>query len=262
MSKPTPPWQSRSQLLLKRPLTDNAIIELGQHVLAAVAALLEHARTVYYAVMLSGYACPTCGGPLAMVREGRCRCSSCARGFDPTIAFQTCSTCGGRLRIRVGRYECRQCGAPIRSHFLFDGLVFDAAYFRQKMTESRERKQERRERVRLMLAESRSAAADVSPAELDSIPGLTAALNELTRGIDPPHRVEVREEFDLRRYEAHVQAHCGPIAVSLEEIPPLSNDAQHDLVWRFIAVIFLAHTGVIGIWQEGRSILVIKRETH
>ena len=261
MTKPTPQWQTRCQQLLKRPLTDNAIIELGQHLLVAVAALLEHARVMYHAVMLSGYACPTCSGPLTMVSEGRCRCVGCAREFDPTIAFQTCSTCGGRPRVRVRRYECRQCGAPVRSHFLFDGLVFDAAYFRQKMAESRQRKQERRERVRLMLAESRSPAADVFPAELDSVPGLTAALDELTRGTDSPHRVETHEEFDLRRYEAHVQAHCGPIAISLEEIPSLNDDAQHDLVWRFIAVIFLAHAGLIGVWQEGRSILVIKRET-
>ena len=212
--------------------------------------------------MLSGYACPTCNGPLTMLRDSRCRCSSCTHEFDPTIAFQACLTCGGRPRVRIRRYECCQCRAEIVSRFLFDGLVFDATYFRQKMAESRERKQERCERVRRMLAESRSPAADVFPADLDSVPGLAAALDELTRGLDPPHRVEAREEFDLRRYEAHVQAHCGPIAVSLEEIPPLNDDARYDLVWRFIAVIFLAHAGLIGVWQEGRSILVIKRETH
>ena len=41
----------------------------------------------------------------------------------------------------------------------------------------------------------------------------------------------------------------GPL--SLEDIPPLSEDARNDRIWRFIALIFLAHAGVIDIWQDG-----------
>jgi len=33
-------------------------------------------------------------------------------------------------------------------------------------------------------------------------------------------------------------------------------------VRRFIAVIFLAHAGVIDIWQEGQEIMVIKHEAN
>ena len=262
MITPTPPWQTRSRQILKGPLTDHTIIELGQHLLDAVATLVAHARTLYYAVMLSGYACPQCGGLLTMVREGRCRCRGCTHEFDPTIAFQTCSTCSGQLRLRIRRYECRQCGTPVRSHFLFDGLVFDAAYFRQKMAESRARKQERRERVRKMLADSRSPAAELPPAELEGLAALQTALDELTRAVASRQPAASPPEFDLHRYERHLQAHCSHGPVTLAEIPPLIEDARRDLVYRFIALIFLAHAGSIRIWQEGRDILVIHRETH
>ncbi len=69
-------------------------------------------------------------------------------------------------------------------------------------------------------------------------------------------------EFDLRRYEMHVNAHISQSPSSLEDIPPLSEDARNDRIWRFIALIFLAHAGVIDIWQDGPTIMVIKRETN
>jgi hypothetical protein len=48
--------------------------------------------------------------------------------------------------------------------------------------------------------------------------------------------------------------------VGLTEISPLSENLSKDLIWRFIAVIFLAHAGVVYIWQEGRDIMVKKQE--
>lgn len=51
------------------------------------------------------------------------------------------------------RYECAGCGTEIASRFVFDGLVFDANYFGQRMAEHRRRRREQRERVRQMLAE-------------------------------------------------------------------------------------------------------------
>ena len=57
------------------------------------------------------------------------------------------------------------------------------------------------------------------------------------------------------------QAHIGDFPVSLAEIPPLSAEPKKDLIWRFIAVIFLAHAGVVDAWQEGVNIMVIKHET-
>jgi len=99
-------------------------------------------------------------------------------------------------------------------------------------------------------------------ADLDSVPGLLDALNKLTAGVDEPFAIESRDQFDLRHYESHIQAHIQDFPLSLGEIPPLSENARKDLIWRFIAVIFLAHAGTIDIWQEGQAIMVIKHEVN
>ena len=262
MDPQTAACQMRNRLLFERPRANASMIELVQHLLAAVAELMERARTLFYAVMLSGHACPGCGGRLAMIREGHCRCAGCAREFDPTIAFQECSACGGRLRVRIRRYECHLCGAPVRSHFLFDGLVFDAAYFRDKMAEHRKRKRAQRERVRQMLAANRSPIAEIGPAELEEFAALQAALDEMTRSVESPAAATKASEFDLHRYERHVEAQCRGCVIALTDIPPLIKDPHRDVIYRFIALIFLAHTGVVRVWQEGRDILVTHRETH
>ena len=239
-----------------------SIIEQAFALAEAVDRFREQARRYYYLVMLSGHACPQCSGSLEMTQEGRCRCCACDRELDPTVEFQRCSICGGQPRVSVRRYSCRQCGADVPSRFLFDGLVFDTEYFRQRMAESRERKQELREQVRQMLAESRSGVIQLPAAELEAVPGLIDALNALAGGVELPVVLEQTPRFSLSRYEAHIQAHIGPITLSLEQIPPLSENRRLDRIWRFIAIIFMAHAGILDAWQEGPTIMVIQRETN
>jgi hypothetical protein len=143
---------------------------------------------------------------------------------------------------------------------VFDGLVFDAGYFRRKMAEHRERKREQTERVRQMLAESRSGAIQPLPVDLSAIPGLAVALNSLVSEHEVPFAWQRRSNFDLARYESHVQAHIGPMALTLDEIPPLGKDRRLDRIWRFIAIVFLAHAGVLHVWQDGPDVMVIQRE--
>ena len=238
------------------------MIALADHLLAAVARFAERARRFFYAVALLGNRCPDCSGVLTMAGEGRCRCLACHRQFDPTVAFQRCSSCGGRPAIRVRRYRCGQCGQDVPSRFLFDGQVFDADYFRAKMAEHRERKRRRREQLREMLAKSRSDGIEPQPADLDAVPGLVEAINGLTGRLDLPIPLPRGGEFDLQRYQDHVRAHLGPEAIRLDHIPPLTEDPRRDLVWRFIAVIFLAHAGLADATQTGQTIMVIQRETH
>ena len=237
------------------------IIEQAFALAEAVDRFREQARRYYYQVMLSGHVCPQCGGGLEMTQEGRCRCVICGCEMDPTVAFQRCSICGGSPGLFVRRYSCRQCGADVPSRFLFDGLVFDAEYFRQKMSESRQHKQELRERVRQMLAESRSGAINLPPAELASMPGLLNALDALTGSSDPQGALELLPRFSLSSYEAHIQANIGLIALSLEQIPSLSENRRLDRIWLFIAIIFMAHAGILNVWQEGPTIMVTQRET-
>ncbi|MCP4612985.1 MAG: hypothetical protein GY845_30190 [Planctomycetes bacterium] len=238
------------------------IIKLAFEMTAAVQRYVDKVRRFYYWVMLLGYCCPGCGGSLAMVAEGRCKCTCCQNELDPTMTFQRCSACGSASVLRLRRYQCRNCGGDIASKFLFDGTVFDADYFRQKMSESRLQKKQQHERVRQMLAESRSASLPLQPVDLNSVPGLVDALNGLTAGLDTAAAIESHDQFDLKRYETHIQAHVRHFPVNLLDIPPLREDARKDLIWRFVAVIFLAHTGIIDIWQDGQDIMVIKHETN
>jgi hypothetical protein len=227
----------------------------------AVGRLAEQARWYYYQVTLSRHACPSCGGSLLMVGEGRCECQTCRDHFDPTIAFQVCQACGGRPALRIRRYQCDTCGEKIVSRFLFDGLVFDAEYFRQKMAEHRRQKAELRERVRQMLAGTRSVPVLMPAAELEGMPDLLNALAGLTSGNAVPFTAWSAKGFDLERYQAHVLAHIGPIPVDLAKIPPLSEDRRLDLVRRFLAILFMAQSGLIHIWQEGQTIWVKQHET-
>lgn len=228
----------------------------------AMEVLSEKARRFFYRVMLIGHRCPKCKGSLVMASEGMCRCVSCGKEFDPTVGFQRCPQCGGVPVLRVRRYQCRDCGGDVISKFLFDGLVFDPDYFRQRMAESRQRRKEQRERVRQMLAERRSAELPLDYADLGSVPDLVDALNALTAGMDETIAIGAAEEFNLKAYESHVRAHIQGFPVSLTDIPPLSEHPKKDLIWRFIAVIFLAHAGVIDVWQDGRDVMVKKHEAN
>ena len=236
------------------------IIKLAFNMSAAVQEFVEKVRRFYYWVILLGYRCPRCNGSLIMLAEGRCKCNHCQKELDPTVTFQRCPACSGTPVLRVRRYQCRNCGGDITSKFLFNGIVFNPDYFRQKMSESRQRKKEQRERVRQMLAESRSANLQLPQVDLDAMPGLVDALNGLTSGLEAEFIVAPREQFDLKRYERHIQAHIQDFPVNLLDIPPLSEDARKDLIWRFIAVLFLAHTGIIDIWQDEQDIMVIKHD--
>ncbi len=233
---------------------------LASEIAEAVEAFMQKARGFFYIVMLLGHRCPRCDGLLTMVSEGKCRCVSCSKEFDPTMAFQRCPVCGGIPVLRVRRYQCKDCGGDIESHFLFDGLVFDADYFRTKMAESKQRKQEQRDHVRQMLAESRSADLALDHADLSSVPGLLEALNALTAGLDEGVAAECRGQFNLRLYESHIQAHLRDYPLNLAGMPPLGENLRKDLIWRFIAVIFLAHAGIVDIWQDGQEIMVMRHE--
>ncbi|MBK8269888.1 MAG: hypothetical protein IPK83_16990 [Planctomycetes bacterium] len=159
------------------------------------------------------------------------------------------------------RYVCGGCGGEIRSQFLFDGLVFDAEYFRQKMAEHRERKAELRERVQAMLAGTRSGAVEVGSLIGGDHAGLFAALDVMTLESFAVFAPQLRDRFDLSRYQTHIQAHLQTIPINLNQIPPLSENTRLDRIWRFIAVIFLAHAGHARVWQEGDTILLTLNET-
>ena len=218
------------------------------------------AKSYFYNVMLLGYRCPQCSGGLEMLAEGRCRCIGCSCELDPTATFQRCPACGGTPVLSVRRYQCQSCGSDISSMFLFDGLVFDKEYFRKKIAESRQRKKQQKERVRKMLLECRSADLSLPYVDFGAVPGLTEALNSLTSGIVEDMAREGHAEFDLNLYERHIQAHIQDFPIELHDIPSLTENVRRDLIWRFIAVVFLCHMGVVDIEQQQERIMVVKHE--
>jgi hypothetical protein len=224
----------------------------------AVKRFVTRAKQFYYLVMLFGCRCTKCNGSLTMIAEDRCKCGSCRYEFDPTVEFQRCSACGGVPVLRVRRYQCKKCGSDIHSVFLFDGTVFDARYFCAKMAESRQRKKQQRQRVREMLAECRSEPLALEAADLDSVPGLVEALNNLTGGLEISVPVELKGKFDLNRYQSHVKSCLEAGPRSLRQIPPLIANLRMDLIWRFIAVIFLEQARSVTIRQQGQTIWVMK----
>jgi hypothetical protein len=236
------------------------IVRQALCLLEAVSGFAGRARQLYYAIVLLGHTCPACGGRLVMVREGCCRCSSCEALLDPTLSFQRCTACGGQPVIVARSYRCGRCKERIVSRFQFFGTAFDAEYFRRKMAESRQRKREQRRRVREMLAGTRSDSLVPLPADLHSAPGLVEALDGLAAGIGEAAAWAPQPSFDLRRYQRHLRAHIGDFPISLEEMPSLQEDARKDLIWRFVAAVFMAHAGLIAIWQEGSEVMVSQHE--
>ena len=236
------------------------MINLAMDMMAVVETLKQNVKAFFYQMVLLNHACPKCQGTLTMVGEGSCRCDACRYEFDPTIAFQSCLTCGGHLKLNTRRYQCKKCGGDVTSRFLFDGLIFDRDYFKAKMSESRQRKQEQRERVRQMLAESRSETLTLESGDLSSVPGLVDALNSLTQGMDEKVLVALKARFDLARYQEHIKSHLNLEPVSLREIPPLIDNSRLDLIWTFVAVIFLLQQATVKVRGQDNDIWVMSIE--
>lgn len=209
-------------------------------------------------LVLLGYRCRKCNGKLSMTGESRCCCQNCKQEFDPTVAFQRCSACGGIPVLRVRRYYCEGCDNEITSRFVFETLPFEREYFKQKMAESRQRKKEKLQQVREMLAQSRSDSLAFGAVDLDSVPGLLTALNSLTQGIDESMLLELKGKFDLSRYQSHIKAHIKDFEIDLRGIPAIMENKRKDLIWRFIAAIFLEHEQEIEIRQDGETLWVMK----
>ena len=257
---------------MKRPMIN--IIDRARQLEQAVADLRNHAKRFYYEVMLLGHRCPACRSEMVMMKEGLCGCTRCPHQCDPTLTFQRCLACGGTPHLKVSRYRCSDCDGDIPSRFLFDGIVYDRDYFRIKMAESRMRSQEQqaeRHEVSVMHTVPRSNATIPPPIDLESVPGLTEALDGLSASAraEATMWLELARDmgangFDLSRYETHLQAHIGPIEVCFDDIPALNADRPRlDRIWRFIAMIFLAHGGYLAMYQEDQEIWVkSKNETH
>lgn len=230
-----------------RMLQDAFLIE------ECVARLMEKVRWLCYAVALFQKECPECGSPsLHMLRDSWCRCSACGHECDPTLRFQRCPDCDSRLAKQVYHYWCPHCRQAVRSFYTFDAKVFDPAYFREMMRESRRRKLARVEELKALLAGSRS-----SPSEPDC--PMDTGLTELQTDLDRVVAIPVAlfrdaflkpPTFDIDLYRRHIAELVEGCVVSFDGISALIQDARLDRVFRFIAVVFMDQEGVLEIQQE------------
>jgi len=157
--------------------SDNPLISGIARVLSRVSDFKETARAYYFEVILSPYRCPDCNGMLQMTSQNQCSCS-CGKTFDPTLIFQQSSCCSARLVRRTLHYACLRCHQTVPSRFFFDERLFDKGYFREMMQEARARERRKKEELKAILAGSRSDTLILLKEPcLDSIPGLTEALN-------------------------------------------------------------------------------------
>ena len=152
--------------------------------------------------------------------------------------------------------------------FIFDERVFDSAYFREMMRESRARAKQRREEIGRFLSEARSGTLLLTEEPvLESINGLLEDLDVFVqRGSEdvPACGFEPRQEFSMALYRDHILASLGWDAISFSGIPPMSEESRRDRAWRFITLVFMQNERVVDLIQEGDNIWVqrLQNEAH
>ena len=222
-----------------------------------IAHFKEQVKDFYFRVLLSQYECPECGGELAMIGPSQCACS-CGNIFDPTLAFQQSACCGARLVRKIFHYACSKCNQTVQSRFLIDERIFDAAYFREMMRESRARSRRKREEVRRLLAGSRSGPISFMEGPcLESLPGLAAALDDfIGTEMTDACAFAPKAGFRMADYRNHILSLLGVGSRLFSDIAPLMDDCRRDKIWRFITLIFMAQDREVELTQYGKDILV------
>lgn len=235
----------------------------------AVGVLRGETRDYFYRLALHGLLCPWCQSPnLFMLREGRFRCQDCGQAGDPTIKLQRCPTCDGRPTLALRRYHCQQCGEEIISRFLYDGIVYDPDYFREKMAECRVRKQHDRREANEQQATRAWQRSQHSHCEvvidLDRAPGLTDALNALVGGAPVEQVAWVRDAFDLAAYERHIMQTIEPEEEwDMLRFPAMAQPVDRlERIRLFIACLFLEQAGLLILEQRFSTLWVRRREAH
>lgn len=225
----------------------------------------EQARAYYFEVVLSPYSCPVCGSPLHMTGRSECSCS-CGHILDPTLTFQRSPCCNAKLVRKTFHYACSGCQKTVPSRFFFNEKVFDKAYFREMMRESRARAEKKREEIRRLLAESRSGALSLTEEpRLESIPGLVEALDAFIQ--TESHEAcalafDTEDCFRMDDYREHLLSTLGWSSIRFSDIPPLIENDRQDRVRRFITLVFMQQDPQEVELTQYASDLLVKRVYH
>jgi hypothetical protein len=251
--------------LHKESFFQNPLVHSIRGVLEKITDFKEKARSFYFEVILSQHQCPLCHGKLNMTGQSQCTCS-CGNVFDPTLTFQKSRCCGAGLLRRTFHYVCSRCRKVVPSRFLFDERLFDRAYFKEMMRESRERAKRKKEEVRRLLAESRSGILPLmDEPNLDSIPGLVQALDEfIQKDSGEEYQFSINSEFRMNNYRDHILSVLTWNSIQFSDITPFAEDVRQDKVWRFVTLIFMQNDNEVELTQDGDDLWVqrIYNETN
>ncbi len=130
------------------------------------------------------------------------------------------------------------------------------------MQEARTRERRRKAEVKAILAGSRSDNLLLLEEPcLDSIPGLTEALNGVIgTGAVGFQDLSSRSDFLIDNYRNHLLSTIGTGARLFSDITPLIEDWRKDKIWRFVTLIFMQQDHEVILTQYGSNILVEKRK--
>jgi len=216
-------------------------------------------RIFYFSVLLSKFRCPQCQGQFQVVGPSSALCG-CGAAFDPTVTFQKSGCCGAILVKRQSHYACNVCGEVVPSIFLFDEIIFDSEYFREKMRLSREqRRREQAETRAILRAERSGTLSTFDEVDLEAIPGLVADLDGLVGARSIEERPQDWERNpSIEDYRRHI-VNLLDAEIVFSSISPLFPEERRDKVYRFISLIFMEQDREVRLSQYGEDILVERR---
>jgi hypothetical protein len=161
---------------------------------------------------------------------------------------------------RQCHYACNACGEVVPSIFLFDEVVFDSEYFREKMRLSREQRRREQAETRAVLRAERSGPLSFfDEVDLNALPGLLTDLDCLigARNTDEPLQ-DWEKSLTLNDYRLHIVG-LLQTEVLFSSIVPLISEERRDKVYRFISLIFMEQDREVRLSQYGEDILVERR---
>jgi hypothetical protein len=143
----------------------------------------------------------------------------------------------------------------------------DSTYFVEKMREARRRKKERRERM-LALIPRRQCWEEPEVLEAEGGEADTFLSTLLAETRDVPAATQIwlqwlakRPEFDLKDAEEHLLRHVTTEGVDIRALPPLVENPKLDIIFKFVAAIFLRHAGLIHLDQPDPETIFVSRTT-
>ena len=231
--------------------------------MAAVESVIESyrvsVRSFYFSVLLAKFRCPQCQGSIQLVEPSSALCG-CGAAFDPTLVFQKSGCCGAILVKRQCHYSCNVCGEVVPSIFLFDGVIFDSEYFRDKMRLSREQRRREQAETRAVLRAERSGTLSIfDEVDLNALPGLVTDLDDLIGVSTTDQNIQEWERnLSIEDYRRHI-FNLLDAEIVFSSISPLFPEERRDKVYRFISLIFMEQDREVSLSQYGEDILVERR---